>query len=374
VLVVSRGTSRVDVIDTVSGGHVAAIQTGLGPGGLALTDDGVLVVHEPLSRTISWYDVSGILDGTDASATRLGSAVTVAVEPLAPDVLLGAQIFHDAATREMSQDGYLACATCHPDGGTDARAWDFTDRGEGVRDTIDLRGKRGTGHGPMHWTANFDEVQDFENDIRLHFGGSGLMSDADFAATEDTLGTPKAGLSARLDALAAYVATFDRFPRSAYRNADGTLTDDAIAGRRLLDTLDCLTCHAGPDLTDSATGVRHDVGTITATSGQRLGGPLDGFDTPTLLGLHATAPYLHDGSAPTLQAVLAIPGHGDAQKLSPRQTRELVALLLQLEDTLPEAEPGCGCATSGTSPASLLLLGLVGWRRSRRGGASGARR
>ena len=32
----------------------------------------------------------------------------------------------------------------------------------------------------MHWTGNFDEIQDFEHDIRSHFGGSGLLSDDDF--------------------------------------------------------------------------------------------------------------------------------------------------------------------------------------------------
>lgn len=32
------------------------------------------------------------------------------------------------------------------------------------------------GHGNVHWSANFDEIHDFENDICEHFGGSGLMN------------------------------------------------------------------------------------------------------------------------------------------------------------------------------------------------------
>jgi cytochrome c peroxidase len=32
----------------------------------------------------------------------------------------------------------------------------------------------------------------------------------------------------------------------------------------------------------------------------------DSFDTPTLRGIFATAPYLHDGSAATLDAVVEI--------------------------------------------------------------------
>jgi hypothetical protein len=49
----------------------------------------------------------------------------------------------------------------------------------------------------------------------------------------------------------------------------------------------------------------HNIGTITSASGQRLGGTLNGIDTPTLLGLFATAPYLHDGSAQTIEAAIA---------------------------------------------------------------------
>ena len=37
---------------------------------------------------------------------------------------------------------------------------------------------------------------------------------------------------------------------------------------------------------------------------QRLGGPLTGLDVPTLRDVWATAPYLHDGSAPTLAAAV----------------------------------------------------------------------
>ena len=64
-------------------------------------------------------------------------------------------------------------------------------------------------------------------------------------------------------------------------------------------------CHSGVKFTDSATAGLHDIGTLKPTSGSRLGGPLLGIDTPTLRGVWATAPYLHDGSAPTLGAAVA---------------------------------------------------------------------
>jgi MYXO-CTERM domain-containing protein len=203
------------------------------------------------------------------------------------------------------------------------------------------------------------------------------------------LGTPKAGLSPALDALAAFVSSLDAFPKSPYRNPDGTLTRQALHGRELFDSLDCGGCHAGERLTDSALGVLHDVGTLKTTSGQRLGEPLEGLDTPTLRGLWATAPYLHDGSAATLYDVLDEPKHGNAQGLSAADKQALVALLLQLEDTgdisgeplepTPTREAGCGCRTAygwtSQPPAwwlSILVLAFAR-RRQRRQGAESAR-
>src|SRR5690606_13735324 len=119
----------------------------------------------------------------------------VAAERLSPQELLGKRIFYNAEDRRMSRDKYISCAACHLDGDNDGQVWDFTQVGEGLRNTISLLGRAGMGHGLVHWTANFDEIQDFENDIRHFAGGTGFLSDADFAATADPLGAPKAGLS-----------------------------------------------------------------------------------------------------------------------------------------------------------------------------------
>src|SRR5690606_29469928 len=123
---------------------------------------------------------------------------------------------------------------------------------------------------------------------------------------------------------------------------DGTLTEDAVAGRELFLELGCDTCHAGDDFTDSASGVLHDVGTITPASGNRLGGELTGLDTPTLLGIWQTAPYLHDGSAPTLRDVLVTRNpegkHGDTSRLTEKEIDQLVAYLLQIDQGLPPTE------------------------------------
>jgi chitodextrinase len=177
--------------------------------------------------------------------------------------------------------------------------------GEGLRNTISLRGRAGA-QGFLHWSANFDEVQDFEGQIRSLAGGSGLMTDAAFntGTRSQPLGLAKAGQSADLDALAAYVTSLSSFSNSPRRNVDGSLTAAATAGREVFRAENCAQCHSGTAFTSSAAANLRNIGTLKPSSGKRLNGALTGIDTPTLRDVWATAPYLHDGSAPTLMAAI----------------------------------------------------------------------
>ncbi len=348
LFVADRGARAVERLDALTGAQSGTLlDVGYAPEGLALTaDDRFLLVDATLSRELVVFDVS---DFTKLP-TPVARLTIPSAEPLAPAVLRGKQLFGDAFDPRLGRDGYMACAHCHLEGDSDRRVWDFTDRGEGLRNTIGLLGRAGLGHGPLHWSANFDEVQDFENDIRGPFEGHGLIPDADLPeAAVHPLGAPKAGLSADLDALAAYVTSLAELPPSPHRLADGGLSQAAHRGRALFESPDlgCATCHAGAALTDSAWEADgaprlHDVGTLTPASGQRLGGPLPGLDTPTLHGLWDSAPYLHDGSAPTLEAVLTIRNpadqHGTTSQLTAAQIADLVAFLLSL-DGRPLPEP-----------------------------------
>ena len=387
VFVATEGTNTVEVIDAYSPHLVAGVEdVGKAPDGLAVDSAGkTLYVHSFLSRTLHAVDVSALLGGTGTQIAEIAQTATVESEALPADILLGKQIFHDAKDRRMSRDGYLSCAVCHLDGEQDGRTWDFTQRGEGLRNTTTLVGKRGAGQGRLHWTANFDEIQDFEHDIRSAFLGRGFLPDDVFheGGRDESLGGPKAGLSPELDALAAYLGSLDAVDLSPLREADGSYTPDALAGQALFERLACGECHSGPDLTDSAAGELHDVGTLWAGSGARLGEPLTGLDTPTLLGLWATAPYLHDGSALTVEAVLdraAAPEsegkHGDVASLSAEERRQLARYLLELDGTDPPVEmaegPECGCRTTGApagggplAAVALAALALLRRRRSR---------
>lgn len=338
-VVLARDSFSFDTIGSIDDvGHSAD--------GLALDASGTtLFVHAALSRELRAYDVSDL--GTNPLPTW--TARTVETEPLAADVLAGAILFARSRDERMSRTRYLSCASCHRDGESDGLVWDFTQRGEGLRRTIPLRGRAGTAHGPLHWTANFDEVQDFEHDIRTGQGGSGFLPDALFhVGTRDTtLGDSKAGLSPELDALAAYVTSLASFGTSPLRR-DGDATWEAARARGEATfhsaSAGCDGCHAGPRYTDSAfttpaTPILHDVGTLGPDSGTRLGEPLTGLDTPTLRGLWSHRAFLHDGSAATLEDVLVARNpddlHGTTSTLSPAEIDDLVTFLLSLDDDAP---------------------------------------
>jgi cytochrome c553 len=371
-----QGSNQVIVLNQL-GVEIIRAATDLAPQGLAIDPVTKRVFTQNLmGRTVTVLDANRLLTQGTAELGWLGEIV-VATEQLSASVLRGKKLFYNAADPRMSRDGYISCASCHLDGDHDAQVWDFTDRGEGLRNTTTLRGQGGNAGAPLHWTGNFDEVQDFEGDIRRFFGGTGFMSDAYyFAGTRSLpLGDPKAGLSADLDDLAAYLASL-RAKRSPQRQPDGAMTAAALQGQTLFNMLGCQNCHSGPRFSDSASGVRHDVGTLKPSSGQRSGGTLDGLDTPTLLGLAATGPYLHDGSAPTLRDVLTTANpaglHGNVNSLTDAEIDALVEYLLQLEEPegqiamMPahatEAPPrsrGASWMASSQIVSSLLFGGLI---------------
>jgi len=327
-----EGSREVAVVEAVGKQEILRFEAGRAPQGLALTPDGLtLFVHNFMDRTLSVHDLTALANGQETPPPVPVVLPCVTTEKLTPEVLLGKQLFYDARDNRIALQQYISCAACHNDGGQDGRIWDFKQFGEGLRNTTTLRGHGGTNQGPLHWTGNFDEVQDFEGQIRNFAGGTGLMSNALFHAGSraEPLGDSNAGLSADLDALAAYLTSLNKNGDSPDRNSDGTFTAAALAGQAVFQQQNCLQCHSGPQFTDSAVNVLHDIGTLKPSSGQRLAATLTGLDTPTLRGLWANAPYLHDGSATTLADAVA--AHSGVT-LSATDMTNLVAFLRQLDD------------------------------------------
>jgi len=329
-LFVALQTSRhVAVVDPVAGTEVFRFSAGRAPDGLALSADGLtLFVNNFMDRTLGVFDLARLVQYGEFSVTPLGAVPAVGAERLTAQVLQGKRFFYDALDTRLARDGYLSCAACHNDGRHDGRVWDLTGLGEGLRNTVSLRGRAGA-QGFLHWSNNFDEVHDFEAQIRLLAAGTGLMTDADFnsGTRSQPLGDPKDGVSADLDALAAYVKSLGSFDASPHRPSADSLSAAASEGKALFASMNCASCHGGTAFTTSGANTLSNIGTVKPSSGQRSGAPLSGIDVPTLRDVWATAPYLHDGSAPTLEA--AVRAHNNVS-IGDADLAKLVAYLREI--------------------------------------------
>lgn len=322
--VVSLGSGDLSVVDITTRQRIARVDVGDGPRGIVVTPDGrKAYVVNSLSDDVSVVDLT---------ALREIKRIPVARSPLPAEIKRGKLLFFSSRTIETSRDRWISCATCHFDGEHDGRTW-FTVLGP--RNTTSMRGVGDTR--PVHWSADRDEVQDFEFTIRELQAGTGLIRNG---TPHPTLGTSNAGRSADLDALAAFVASL-RPKTSPFRrpwpsrDPDGSLTLEARRGRLIFERQDvsCATCHVPPRYTDSTMAspfIKHDVGTGDGPD-ERFG---SAFDTPSLRGLWDSAPYLHDGSAATLRDVLITRNpqgrHGRTSHLSEAEIRDLIAFLLSL--------------------------------------------
>ena len=309
--IVYLGSGDLSVIDLASRTVLAHLEVGDGPRGIVLTpDERTAYVANSLSGDVSVIDLT-----TFEEVTRIPTTTS----PLPPQLQRGKQLFISSRSTAVSRDRWMSCESCHFDGEHDGRTWLFPD---GPRNTTTLRGLAHT-H-PLHWSADRDEVQDFEFTIRELQAGTGLLADP-----HPALGPSNAGRSADLDALTAFVESLQPRP-SPLRHRDGTLTPAAERGQTVFHRPDvgCADCHVPPLFTDL---LRHDIGT-GGGPGELLG---PAFDTPSLRGLWHTAPYLHDGRAPTLRDVLTTHNptdtHGHTTHVSESELQDLVAFLRSVE-------------------------------------------
>ncbi|MGH8178406.1 MAG: PA14 domain-containing protein [Steroidobacter sp.] len=358
---VALETSReVAVVDAHGQWEIFRFDAGRAPQGLTLSPDGSrLFVNNFMDRSVGVFDLAPLIESGRSEVPAIATLNAVAIERLAPQVLNGKQLFYDARDPRLARDRYMSCASCHNDGGQDGRVWDLTGMGEGLRNTISLNGRASMSHGFLHWSANFDELQDFEGQIRNLAGGTGLMSNNDFASRSQPLGASKAGVSADLDALAAYVASLSTFQSSPWRNSDGSLTAEGIRGRTVFETAGCGSCHSGAKFTNSGSATLLNIGTLKASSGSRLGAALTGIDPPTLRDVWASAPYLHDGSAATLEDAVRA-HHGVA--LSAADIASLSAYLQQIgaeESSAPPPAPTGGSGLTGRYFTNTSLTGTA---------------
>jgi cytochrome c peroxidase len=160
------------------------------------------------------------------------------------------------------------------------------------------------------------------------------------AAYVETLATPRTPFDDWRDRLAPAAgagepATSDGFPDAARRGL-----------RLFVGRAGCVACHSGPTLGDDAFHVSlvHSSTATGAPDAGRRGEPPNAFRTPSLRGVAATAPYLHDGSAARLcdavQPHAADPG-GVPPRLDRDERTDLVAFLRAVSADAAKDAPPC---------------------------------
>jgi len=307
------------------------IEVGSNPRAVRVAPNGETVyVYNALDFNVAGYDT--------AKLTPIAN-IHVTDNPLGDQVLTGKQLFY-SALQPMVGRRWISCSSCHPDGDSDGRTWHNP---EGLRNTQSFAGMAWT-H-PIHWSADRDEIQDFEHTIRGPLmQGRGLIR----GAVRDPLGQANAGLSETLDALAAY-SNSHKFPLSPY--AKNGLGEAAKRGRDIFfaEATQCATCHSGAFFCDSQPRaaseiVRHDVGTGAVDPSEKMG---PAYDTPTLLGIYRTAPYLHHGKAATLEDVLTTSNHNDRHGTTSHLTSAQIADLVEFLKALPYEDPEPSAKAAG---------------------------
>jgi YVTN family beta-propeller protein len=309
--VLNSGSNDISVIDTELRIGVAHVRVGDNPRGIVLSPDGrTAYVNNTLDGTVS------VIDTTTAEVTEVLTSTNLYLPPI---YLQGKKLFHTSAQPALTRDQWISCASCHFDGEMDGRTWNLP--GLGPRNTTSLLGVIQTY--PINWQADMDETQDQEHFIRGFQAGSGLITEGN---PYPGRGMFNVGQSLELDALATFV---DSLPPPS-SPVDGGGQEEVERGRLVFEspTTQCAVCHPAPFYTDRQ---KHDVGTVNGPN--ELAGPK--MDTPTLRGLAYTAPYLHDGSAPTLYDVLVTANPTDRHGVTSHLTADEMADLIAFMKALP---------------------------------------
>lgn len=298
------GGEKVDRMDLAADYVAARVPLGANPREVLLSADGRrLFVSERWDGRVAVLDPAGgaVLHRVDLGRPAGGPS----------EVRRGDRLFHSAA---ITFQGGFACRSCHPDGHQDGLVYDFEIDGMG-RNIVDNRSLLGVhGTNPFKWTGRNPGLAD---QCGPRFAK--VLTRADPFPARDL-----ADLVAYIDSRpprrgnGALTASVERGRAIFFR----TRTND---GREIPEGNRCSTCHPPPLYTHRRSA---DVGTRSPldTSGE--------FDTPHLLGVVGSAPFLHDGKAPTLEEIWTLHNprdtHGVSNDMSKQQLNDLVEFLKTL--------------------------------------------
>jgi cytochrome c553 len=230
-----------------------------------------------------------ISDGTTVTATIPLNGVTRADT--------GHSLFHHNA----SGSSPLACASCHPEGHEDGHTWVFDTEGQRRTQTVS-GGVLATA--PLHWDGSMTDLPDIMHEVfQVRMGGAAQGPQ-------------------HVEAFGLWLNSIPAYPASA----PGTAAQ-IEHGQQLFESpaVGCATCHSGAHFTNNQ----------TVSVGTQDGDTITAFQVPTLIGVAARRPYMHDGCAATLQdrfdpAQSACNGgdqHGHVSQLSQTDVADLISYL-----------------------------------------------
>ena len=284
---------------------ITRIPVGRNPRGIVLSPDGKrLYVATRMDDKIAVIDTKA---AQVVSSIDLGGPRTIT--PLRR----GEQNFYNA---RFAFQGQFSCANCHLDATFDGLQWDLEPDGFGV-DIVDNRSIEDLmGTQPFKWNGG-------NPDVPTECG----------PRTAKYIYRSQSYNQKELTDLVTFVLSLPVRP-NRYRSPDGELTPaqergKAIFartkykdGRTIPENQRCATCHSGPKYTNNQSA---DVGTGKTTDRSPL------VDTPHLPDIAYSAPYLHDGSAGSLEEIWTVfnpkDTHGITNDLTKDELNDLIEYL-----------------------------------------------
>ena len=287
---------------------VARIPVGRNPKGLVISRDGTrLFVANRLDDTI------GVID---TATDKVVSTIGLGGKPDMTSLRRGERLFY---TARFAFQGQFSCANCHIDATFDGLQWDLEPDGFGV-DIVDNRSIEDlSGTEPFKWN-----------------GGNPNMATECGPRTEKFFYRSQSYNSAELADLVTYVMALPYRP-NRYRLPGGELTAAQERGKAIFErtktkrgepipeTNQCGYCHSGPKYTNTKLA---DVGSGKPTDRSPM------VDVPQLPNVAYSGPYLHDGSARSMEEIWTIfnphDTHGVTNDLQKDELNDLIEYLRTL--------------------------------------------
>jgi len=239
---------------------------GKGPRGIAIAGAKVYAAEY-------FSDSLGCLDLTSA---RVNPAVSIPLGPAGEMTVArrGEMLFNDA---QMCFQHWQSCTSCHPDARADGLNWDLLN--DGIGNPKNTKSMLMSHQTPPVMSRGVRDKAETAVRSGMKFIQFAVRPEEDAVAIDE------------------YLKSMTAVPSPVGADAEATKRGEAVFNKA-----GCAACHPAPLYTDMQ---KYDLGTgLYGDAGQP-------FDTPTLIEVWRTAPYLHDGRAATMRDMLTIHNSGD---------------------------------------------------------------